>query len=74
MRIDRQGSSRGSEREREGERGGGQTWGRAEAFLGARIGHVDAPGICKEGNPSQRAHSVHNQQGAVALAQLTQPF
>ena len=53
---------------------GGATWGCAEAFLGAGVGHVNAPGICKEGDASQGAHGVHNQQGAVLLAQLTKPF
>ena len=50
------------------------TWRGAEAFLGARIGEIDAPGVGIKGDASQRAHCVHNQKGAVLLAQLTQPF
>ena len=50
------------------------TRGCAEALLGARVRAVYAPGISKEWDSSQRAHSVHNQQGSVLLAQLANAF
>ena len=56
------------------EGGGVLTWWRTEALLRARVGDVNAPGISKEGNAAQGAHCVHNQQGAILLTQLAQPF
>ncbi len=50
------------------------TGGCAEALLGARVRAVNAPCITKEWDSSQRAHSVHNQQGSVLLAQLANAF
>ncbi len=47
-----------------------RTGGSAQDLLGATVDSVDAPGIGVEGHAPEGAHSVHEQQGPVLMAQL----
>ena len=49
------------------------TWRGTEAFLGAGVHAVHLPVVSKEGDASQAADCVHDQQGALLVAQLPQP-
>ena len=48
------------------------TWGSRKHLLGAGVDAVHPPEVGEHGHPSQGAHSVHQQQGASALAHLAQ--
>lgn len=48
------------------------TWRRAEDLLGAGVDGVDAPGVSEQWDAAQGADGVHQQQRAVALAQVAQ--
>lgn len=44
---------------------------RRKSLLGARVHRIYTPCICKEGNSSQRAHSVGKEQSVVGAAHLS---
>lgn len=48
----------------------GRTWGRSEGLLGARVHRVNLPLVRVEGDASEGAHGVHEEQRAVRTAHV----